>query len=166
MKTFIYTLIAAVVIIGGWLAIKASSKPADSNTIIISENGDIAGEYTLADIIAIDESYTCEFIKSDSDSEVKGNIYIAPGAKVRGDFEIDSEATEEPFESHFIMRGGYIYTWTSLLNVGFIAPVTEASTSPQGGGVSFEEKLAYKCLRVTLEHNMFEIPADITFRNI
>lgn len=163
MKTVLYTLIAAAVIIGVWLLVDKQPSQPDTALLEISGEGKLAGKYSLKEIIALDESFKCEFERSDGDSEVKGTLNIAPGSKVRGDFEIESEAVPEPFQSHFIMRGGNVYTWTSLLNVGFIAPVTEDDIDGQAGSVSLTEELDYSCERAMIDQALFQIPADITF---
>ncbi len=163
-KIFIYTLIIAAVVIGGSILLDRFPPPENPVGLVISSDGKISGEYSLKDIIALDEPFKCEFEKKEGDSRVKGTISIAPGAKVRGDFIISSNAVSLPFESHFIMRGGYIYTWTSLLNAGFIAPAS-AGLSSQAGLVAVDKKIKYDCSRFQLKQGIFEVPADITFTN-
>ncbi|MEK9185385.1 MAG: hypothetical protein AAB863_01285 [Patescibacteria group bacterium] len=164
-KIFIYTLLAAVVVMGGATILYRISPPRDPEVLTINNDGQISGEYKLQDIIALDESFKCEFKKSDSDSEVSGAIIIAPGAKVRGDFVINTKAAPAPFESHFIMRGGYIYTWTSLLKVGFIAPAVREFSRDQTSVIATNEKIFYNCARSMSAPGDFEVPADVTFSN-
>jgi hypothetical protein len=166
MKTFIYTLIIAAVIIGGFLVYK-NNPPTDAdspNIIVIGRNGEIKGEYPLKDIIAIDMPYQCEFDREDNDSKVKGEIFIAPGAKVRGDFNITSTSISAPFDSHFIMIGGFTYSWTSLLNIGFRAPIAQSS-STESTLMSVNEKIKYHCARWQADQSKFQIPADVNFKD-
>ena len=162
-KVFIYTLVVAVVVIGGWVLFNKPSSLKDAVGLVIKD-AKISGEYALKNIIALDESFKCQFEKEDGDLKVTGIISMAPGAKVRGDFNIISSANSASFETHFIMRAGLIYTWTSLLDAGFIAPAT-LDSSGQAGVVAMDEKIKYDCERFTPTQGEFELPADITFTN-
>lgn len=157
MKIFIYTLLLAVVVLGAWLGFK---KDDDSGITPISIDGKIDGEYSLSEIIALDESYKCEFEREDDESSVEGEIFTAPGPKVRGDFEIKSTAVESPFQSHFIIKSGVIYTWTSLLNVGFKSLFVSTSTSV----LNTDEKMKYECSQVPLDQTKFDLPSEIIFK--
>lgn len=170
MKTLVYTLIVAVVVIGGWFILKNTPKQDSQggnppNVIEVSKNGDINGEYALKDIISIDEPYLCKFEREDGDSKVSGEIFIAAGAKVRGNFKITSTATPTPFESSFIMNGGNIYSWTSLLNFGFKSPISENASSTDSSLASVNEKIKYDCSVWKPDQTKFELPAGIIFRD-
>lgn len=167
---FIYTLIAAILIIGGYLVFfKKTPKvePTEFTGRIIEKgrNGKISGEYPLRDIINLDEPYQCEFMRDDGENEVKGKISIAPGAKVRGDFDIKSPITKDPFQSHFIIQNNVIYTWTSLLNAGFKSPLS-ATTSASSNIAAIDEIIKYDCSPYTPDQTQFSLPADIIFRDL
>lgn len=164
MKIFLYTLLIAAIALFGWGLIKESQIERKFEGIVLGREGRISGEYPLADIISIDEFYVCDFERSDRDSRVTGKIYIAPGPKVRGDFSVRSEASAEPFESHFILRDGAVYNWTSLVTLGFKNQVTELK-SVNIGVASLGDRLDYECERMETERTKFDLPGDIIFSN-
>ena len=142
-----------VVAIAGFFLLRGSG---DSREIGLD------GSYSIKEILAMNKNMECEFNKMDETSNVSGTVIISEG-RVRGDFDVKAEVESAPqnFQSHFIVRDGITYIWTSLVNMGY-----KTEIEPKDSIVGTEDKLDYKCESWEEKEGTFSIPRDITFTSI
>jgi hypothetical protein len=149
----ILIVIAAIVVIALW----RGTAP------VVNQDGTLQGDYSVRDIIKVEQSLQCDLRSFDSSSSIIGSVVVAEG-KARGDFDITSEQIEAPFASHFILDGDTVYTWTSLAAIGYKAAANDSS--PQGGVVSVSDKAAYTCRPWNADLTRFQLPSGITFQEL
>lgn len=136
---------------------------------MVSESGEIKGEYSLRSIMSLGENYRCVFEKKDDTSEVAGIIHT-DGKNVYGEFRIITELFEREFNSFLIVNDGDAYTWTSLANVGQKSRVADsalrnASPSEQAQIVGLSDKIQYECEpEAGLDSTTFIPPTWVTFK--
>ncbi len=163
MKKNTLILIAAVVIAFGLFYVFGKG-----GTPVANQEGVIQGEYTLQDIIDKKEPYECTFVKNDGASNISGAIKVGDD-KVRADFDITLQAQDGgSFASHFIMKDGTNYVWTSIQPVGYKAMIvnnsdTNASAIEQAQIVGLKDKIDYTCKPWNANLTVFETPSGVTF---
>jgi hypothetical protein len=150
----IAVIIVAIIAIVVW---RGGSVP------VVNEDGTLSGDYSVRDIIKVNQSLQCDLRNSDASSSITGSVVIAEG-KARGDFDITSEQLEAPFASHFILDGDTVYTWTSLANIGY--KTGAGDNEPQGGIVNVGDKAPYNCRAWNADLTRFQLPSGISFQEL
>ncbi len=179
------TIVILILLAIGALFLFANNKNGSlvdlSEGVIINADGTVSGNYSIKQIVELNTPYECSFNKSDPTSQVSGIFRMIDG-NLRGDFDIDIQADQTGFgdaspdqraffASHFILKDGYTYTWTSLQNIGYKSKMADkvsdrSSTKVQAQIVGFEDKLAYNCHPWNAVLNVFDLPTGITFSEL
>lgn len=150
--------------------------------VIVAQDGTIAGEYSIKQIFELGLPYECSFLQNDSFTQISGLFRMAEGG-LRGDFDINIQSDKTSFgdttpdqraffASHFIVKDGLAYTWTSLQsNFGYKSPVVDSinnrsSVQAQAQIVGLEDKLSYNCKPWNAVLNVFDLPSGITFTEL
>lgn len=94
---------------------------------------------TLQQLAERGGDYRCVF----SSNNISGTVYTS-GGRVRGDF------VAGPVDSHMILIGGYVYTWSPVVPGGLKTPV---------GDGSGREAYHFTCKPWTPDEGMFTLPA-------
>jgi hypothetical protein len=146
--------------------------------VLIMADGSIKGNYSIEDVLDVNTPYECNFNKTDEMSQVNGLVRIAEN-KVRADFDIqinpqatnfgDANTDQRAFfASHFIIKEGITYTWTSLQNTGYKTPILTsseagASKEAQAQILGFKDKVPLECKPWNAVLNAFDLPTGINF---
>lgn len=145
--------------------------------VLIMADGKITGNYAIRDILELEVPYECTFNKVDTMSQVSGLVRMAE-KKVRADFDIqinpqatnfgDSGTDQRAFfASHFILKEGINYIWTSLQNTGYKSKITDSaegsSKKDQAQIIGIEDKVAFDCKPWNAVLNAFDLPSGINF---
>lgn len=145
--------------------------------VLIMADGKITGNYAIKDILELEVPYECNFNKTDTTAQVSGLVRMAEG-KVRADFDIqinpqatnfgDSGTDQRAFfASHFILKDGVNYIWTSLQNTGYKSNITDSaegsSKKDQAQIIGIEDKVAFDCKPWNAVLNAFDLPTGIKF---
>lgn len=179
------TILILVILAIGALFLFANKKDGSlidlGEGVIINQDGSISGNYSIKQIVELNTPYECSFKKSDANAQVSGIFRMIDG-RLRGDFDIDIQSNKTVFgdtspdqraffASHFILKDGFTYTWTSLQNIGYKSEMTNnidggSSTLEQAQIVGFEDKVDYECKPWNAVLNVFDLPSGITFSEI
>jgi hypothetical protein len=116
-------------------------------------------------------SYKCSVNQSVGGVETNGTTYIS-GGMIRGEYRSAAEGMN--VDSTLVVRDGYTYTWTSMMpGVGFKSNIVEttgaeSTTAGMSGTYSWnaEQIGDYSCESWDADSSLFEIPKDITFREM
>jgi len=124
---------------------------------------------SIKDLMDRKEPLTCTFAINRDGATVNGGI-IVYGKDVRGDFDITGTPVGN-IASHFIVKDGVSYTWTSLANVGYKKAATEsaggsASAEDQASIVGVNDKVDYTCTAWNADLTRFNLPSGITFTEL
>src|SRR5690606_18080447 len=124
--------------------------------------GEVAGEGTLAELLALGGNYECSVSMNAGEVTSSGTVYIS-GSDIRGDFT--SEVMDQSVESHMIQTGGYTYTWTNLMPQGMKLPVVEgeAQGDTSASGFDASADVSYDCRAWTANSQVFVLPTSVTF---
>ena len=137
----------------------------------VQEDGSINGKYSIEGILGLGKAYECTFTKSDATSQVSGKVFT-DGKQVYGEFNINTQAINQSFQSFLVIKDDITYTWTSLQPIGYRAPVaksatTNASPNEQAQLVGTTDPIDYSCkLWAGVDAKKFEIPTNITFADL
>lgn len=170
MRNFI--IIAAVVVLGILIAIFGfGGSNTNSPDLGTHTPGDpIEGEYTISEIMALNEPYQCIIKKSDESGSVDGVVLVS-GENVRAFFTLSAANLESSFNSNFIVTGGVSYVWTSLSSLGFKLPAVKstsksASLAEKASILGIEDKEQMKCEVAEPNDDSFKPPAGISFQEV
>jgi hypothetical protein len=138
---------------------------------IVDTNGEVSGNYSIANIMRLKQSYLCIFEKSDGNSKIEGGIFTN-STDIYGEFDVQLGTSTEAktFNSFLLVKAGRAYTWTSLANVGNTAKAAKSainakSVSDQAQIVGRNDKLDFKCRpqKNGISNTFFAVPDWITF---
>ncbi len=114
-------------------------------------------------------SYRCTVHQYVNDTDTQGTVYLHDGL-IRGEY--DTQVQGKTYEGTVVVREGYAYMWSSMMpGIGFKSKVTvddEGDQSVSSGPYSFnaEQIGDYDCQPWAAVESMFEVPADVTFREV
>jgi hypothetical protein len=114
-------------------------------------------------------SYKCTVHQYVNDTDTQGTVYLDSGL-VRGEY--DTQVQGKNYEGTVVVRDGYAYMWSSMMpGTGFKSKVetdAEGGQEVSSGSYSFNANQIgeYDCQPWTADGSMFEIPADVTFREV
>ncbi len=164
VKTILSVLLAVVVVVGGYFALRTAPQTANAPV----ESSDNANKkMAFADFMKSGGTYKCTVNQSVNGVDTKGTTYLDNGM-IRGEFSNKIQGYN--IDVTFIVREGFTYTWTSMMpNTGFKSKVMMGSTSGSNAGTSgsysfnAEQIGDYDCQPWNADTSMFTIPANITF---
>jgi hypothetical protein len=124
---------------------------------------------SIKELMARNEPLSCTFVRDQAGTRVNGSIVVY-NQDVRGDFDIEGGPSGS-FASHFIVKDGTSYIWTSLAPIGFKKPVaktsgTSASPEDQASIVGINDKVDYSCTPWNADLTRFNLPSGITFSDL
>lgn len=170
MKILIGVIVAAVVLIGGYVVFSQQDtgerEHRDGEHIeedgAMMEEGSFSG--SLFDLGARGGTYRCTFSHSSEVGTSNGTVYIS-GERIRGDFE--SVAQGFAIESHMLALSGTIYSWSPLAPTGVKLPRNdvegEGGAAMSGDYADLQQAYAYDCEAWSVDESVFEIPSSVTF---
>jgi hypothetical protein len=148
----------------------ATTTPADS------EAGSSGKKMAFGDFIKQGGSYQCtvnQYIDAGYTSTTKGTVYIS-GGNIRGNYNVQVQGMS--IDTSVIVRDGFVYTWTSLANIGYKAPVAAdvdgAQAAQTGTGTSgtftWNTDMIgdYDCNPWTADASQFTLPTGISFQAV
>lgn len=183
-KITIATLIGIIIIgLGIFLVMKSGktgNDPLENNQSIETELGEnqenteisSGKKMAFSQFIKQDGAYQCtvnQYIDSAYTATTQGKVFIADG-NIRADFKINAQGMQ--FDTSMITRDGFVYTWTSLANMGYKVKAVETTESNQKIGTSgqftFDDAMIgdYDCNPWTVESSKFTLPTNITFQEV
>ena len=161
-KTLMWVLIAGVVIAGLVYVLKGDKSELKENDTVQEEQ--TGKKMAFSEFIKQGGSYKCEVKQSTDDFENGGTVYLS-GGNVRGDFDTIAEGVA--IETHFLMRDGYTYNWSSALpnsGVKMLVPVdTETKVNAEVYSWNASQIGDYDCETWTGDESMFVVPTNIEF---
>lgn len=168
-KIIIGIVIAALVIVGGYAAFKQSKAPVQENaeqSITTNEEKKMA----FAEFIKKGGSYKCTVHQSVGGMDTVGTTYIHNGM-IRGEY--NNKVQGSNIDATLIVKDGYSYTWTSMYpTMGFKSKINQEAAVESGAGASgtysfdAEQIGDYECESWPADNSKFEIPTNITFRQV
>lgn len=165
-KTIIWLIIIALAALGLFAYFYAGGPERP----LVGEDGRVSGNYSLEQIMSLDEPYLCTFEKSDETSRIVGTLRT-DSDNVYGEFRIRTDLAEAEFNSFLLTRGNESYTWTSLQPIGYKSTVassasTNASPEAQAQIVGLEDEMAYECEPWVADDTVFEVPTWVNFTEL
>lgn len=166
-KTTIWLIIIALAALGlfVYFYVGAPEKP------VVGEDGRLSGNYSLRQIMSLDEPYVCTFEKSDETSRIVG-VFRTDGDNVYGEFRIRTDLAEAEFNSFLLTRGNESYTWTSLQPLGYkstAARSTSVNAAPEDQAqiIGLEDTMPYECEPwQEADATVFEVPGWVNFAEL
>ncbi len=160
-KTWIWVLVAGVLIAGGFYVLKGDkSEPQENNTA----QEETVKKMAFSEFVKQGGSYKCEVKQAMSDFENAGTVYISEG-KIRGEFSTVAEGT--PINIYFLLRDGYSYNWSSMtLNAGtkMAIPVDDETTvNAEVYSWNASQIGDYDCEVWVADESKFTVPTNISF---
>lgn len=169
--------VVAVLVVGGYFAYQAN-KPEGVDRIEFpneekSEEQGKAPEQTgkkmaFSQFLKQGGAYKCEVNQDINGVETKGTTYINDGM-VRGEYNTKIQGAN--VDSTFIVRDGFVYSWSSMLpNMGFKMKTDVNASGNAGASASgsyswnAEQIGDYNCEPWTVDQSKFTVPTNITFK--
>ncbi len=181
-KTTIVLIIGIIVVgLGIFLVVKSGkmgNEPLENNQNLETELGEnqenaeipSGKKMAFSQFIKQGGAYQCtvnQYIDSAYSATTQGKVFIADG-NIRADFAINAQGMQ--FDTSMITRDGFVYTWTSLANIGFKAKQVQDKTKNQeiatSGHFNFNDEVVadYQCDPWISDYTKFIIPTQITFQ--
>jgi len=167
-KQVVGLVLVLIIIIGAIFVYKNASK-YDLPTVDV--DGNVSGNYSIENIIALNKPMRCTFNKTDGTSELSG-IFHTDGAHIYGEFRIRSTASDSNFSSFLIIKNGESYTWTDIVPLGYKTKVAESAKTNAGAKeqsqlIGTEDKIQLECKPwQEVDTSIFEAPSWITFTSL
>lgn len=167
-KTLIAVILAGAVIIGGYFFVKSNNPTGDvqNNEVGNTQNGK---KVAFSELVKQGGSYKCEVKLLMNGEENGGTIYMS-GDNLRSDVSI--AIAGKMMDSHFIMRDGYMYTWSSAApNMGIkiksdTGVKTDSSVNTGTVAWNSEQVGDYDCAPWVPEQSKFTLPTGMTFTEV
>lgn len=176
MKALIIVILVALAAAGGYFAFRPD---ANKETASPEENSTTSTETPTGKKMAFSQfvkqggSYKCtvnQYLGEVGGASTQGITYIDKGM-IRGEYSTQAQGIS--INSTFIVRDGYSYTWTSMApTMGFKSKVVEnpevnANASASGSYSYNSEQVGdYDCQVWTSDPSLFNIPSEVTFREV
>lgn len=168
----LYTLIALVVVGGGaWYLMQGTveAPTQDANGAQMNEVPAAAPDEqkfsgSMQELMARGGSWTCDVSSTAGGVNSSGTTYSANGM-VRSDFT-SSIPQVGNIESHIIVRDGFAYTWTSMMNQGFKFPIGEAEGEAEVSAevaAQVNQDYNFSCTPWVVDESVFTLPSTIAF---
>ena len=165
-------IIAVLIALGLWFAMKSAPAPEGATQLASQETGGQPVNGSLASLVARGGTVQCDVGMAtgpaDENGATKGSVYVS-GGKMRGDFEMTSQAGT--IESHMIRDGEYIYVWSSAMPMGMKMKATAAEqpsspTAQPSPSDIYAQNHNYNCKPWSGDSSKFELPAGVTFNDM
>ena len=125
----------------------------------------------LFDLLKAGTTQKCTFNMKANEVATSGTTYIAD-SKMKGDFTI-TMTDGKNIDSHMIMDGGYLYTWTSQAPQGVKIKIDTADATKLQEDFNksmnlkdFQDTYDFKCGDWVVGSDTFSIPTDIKFMDL
>lgn len=190
-KIAIWVLVGIVVIGGGYYALNTSKNnntDQSQNEVVVEDTNTLNQEEDVANNIVAEEptsnkkmafsqflandkgSYQCTVNQYVNNIESKGKVYLNNGM-INGEF--NTTVSGISIDTYLIVRDGFTYTWSSMLQgTGFKAKVVESTNTntdtKTSGQYSFnaEQIGNYDCQPWTPDESKFTLPSSIIFKEV
>lgn len=174
----VWGIIAAVVLVGGYVAFKSDKSDATNNTndVVVTENSESntmpanGKKMAFSQFVKQGGTYKCTVNQNVGGTETKGITYIS-GGMINGEYSTSVQGMN--ITSNVIVRDGYTYSWSSMMpGAGFKSKVvanTEANNNAgMSGTYSFnaEQIGDYSCEEWSGDQSKFNLPSGITFKEM
>lgn len=150
---------------------KQSSGQAAPNNQANNQEQSIKG--TLMELMQRGRALECSFSHQFEEGEMEGVVY-AKGDQVRQDAEVKQNNQE--METHMIMRGDDVYTWSSAqpgqgmkMNTKQVREQSQKQNSGEsqaGAPSNIDTEIEYDCSAWSGDGSKFELPNDVDFTDI
>jgi hypothetical protein len=167
-------LAAAVIVLGGGAyyyfggsAGSPASGSQEATSTAQAQDGKVSPTVhgSFSDLAKKNGTWKCTLESDTNGSASSGVVYVSDG-NVRGDFST-SVSGYGTVESHMIVNGADVYTWSPLMPQGIKTKMTasgSSSTATSGGGVDANTAYTYDCQPWQADASVFVVPANVTFR--
>lgn len=165
-------IVVAVIVIGGgawYLSTHPMSAPAgqedaaQGNPQAAGNAVPESGTLSYGEILLMGGSQQCDISMVTSQGPSTGTLYIA-GGNVRSD--ITMQASGMAIGAHMIRTGGYIYSWSDMVNQGVKIKESTTASAPggsAGAGYDASASVSYSCKPWIADSAKFSVPANVTF---
>ena len=157
----------------------AENKTTNGNTVATETTKPtttgLKGMGSLQDLLKLNRDVKCTVTYA-GDTPIKQTMYLS-GKLMRADMTMTVPGQNAQLDTHMILDGDLMYSWTSQSTVGTtldlknIKPVEgtsktadEAQASKLKDGLS--QQVSYDCAPWTADTTYFDVPKNITFTNI
>ena len=165
----------AAIVTGIIIAVKKPTQPApeSSGTNQVEQHQVATGgkKIPFSDFMKKSGSYQCTVNQNleNYSMTAQGTVYLDNG-KIRGDYTASYNG--KSFTGSTIIRDGFAYTWTSMMNIGWKVPVAQtdgnASSNVKVSGNTYSFNAAqigdYDCKPWTADASKFTVPTNLTFQ--
>lgn len=140
---------------------QSTQQAEEQKKATVSPKEESAFEGTMADLLERGGEYRCSFSHTQDGAHTNGVVYIDGDDRLRGDFESSSQYIS--FDSHMIVRDGFIYAWTSITPEGIKAPYEAyANAEADPSNTQLQTTYEYDCVSRKPEDHRFVLP-DLRF---
>lgn len=169
-KLIIGVVVVIIIIVAIWTITSKKSETTDSLANANTENTNTTKDtkaQSLKALMAANTPQECAFQNSAESSTSEGKIYLAKGM-MRGDFT--SVSGGQTFTSHMVTKDNGVYTWVDNTDTGFKTSIDAnaqaATDNGQKQAIDINQELNYDCKPWSVDNNIFELPANITFTDV
>lgn len=130
---------------------------------------------SLAQLMAMGQSYSCTFEATDETVTTSGTVYVAGDGRMNGAF-LSTGMGDEPITSYVINDGDYYYNWSSDSMEGFQTKIEADDTASVGDEPEYSGETAddgssdaaydFECAPWRVDNSLFVPPSNITFTDI
>lgn len=169
-KKVIISIIVAVVVIGGGVAIWLNLKNADEPKVSTTQpesSGQNDSETSISKLMSSGKNVTCTFAFTDDEGNNSvGVVYVAGNKRMRGDITT-TPAGQPELKTSIITVEDTNYMWDNATKKGIKTTTspdqTQSDESGQDQSVDKDKNYAFKCSDWKVDDSMFNPPSDVTF---
>lgn len=169
-------LIAGVVVVGAGIAL--ALRPGTLNYTapeeVVQEQRQEAPtgkKKAFSEFLKDGGTYQCRVQQYAGDTDTQGTVYLH-GGLIRGEYRTQAKGMD--IDSTVVVRDGYAYAWSSAVaGTGFKSKINldaqgNVESEQSAGSYSFnaEQIGDYDCQPWTADSSKFDVPSDITFREL
>lgn len=166
-------LVVAVVVIGGgaWyfsthpMAAPTGEEGAPGGTQATGNAVPESGTLAYGEILLMGGSRECDISLSTAGGPATGKLYVAD-QNVRSDITMTSSGMT--IAAHMIRTGGFIYSWSDMVNQGVKIKESASGSAPggtSGAGYDPSAAVSYSCKGWITDSSKFVVPTNVTFKD-
>jgi len=167
-------VVAVVVLGGGYYVMTQGSMPTTEgvqgnlNEAPIGTEAE-AGKFngSFSELATRGGSWKCTVDTSTAESISSGVTYVS-GGSMRADFTTSVQGFGN-VESHVLVSGQDVYTWSSMMPQGIkttLSAQATGGTATSGQGMDANTDYSYDCQPWTADTALFVVPTNITFKTL
>lgn len=111
-------------------------------------------------------TYKCTVTQYVGETSTQGTVYIDNG-KMKGEFKTVADGVN--IDSNFVLRDGFMFSWSSMSKMGIKMPIEEKTSvngSTETSGFNTEQIGDYDCQTWAADSSTFTVPTTITFTQV